>query len=179
MPIGIIASLSICTILYIVVSLILTGIVPYNQLGVKNPVAFALQYIQQDWIVGITTVSLVMLYGQTRLFYAISCDGLLPQILSRVNKKTKTPIINIWITATMVSFFAGFIPLNKLAELTNIGTLFAFMIVSIGIVILRKKQPELPRAFRVPLVPWIPTFAVLFCGYLALQLHGLFLLYGS
>ncbi|MDH4424714.1 MULTISPECIES: amino acid permease [Bacillus] len=179
MPIGIIASLTICTILYIVVSLVLTGIVPYDQLGVKNPVAFALQYIQQDWvagfislgaITGITTVLLVMLYGQTRLFYAISRDGLLPKAFSRVNKKTKTPVINSWITATMVSFFAGFVPLSKLAELTNIGTLFAFIVVSIGVIILRKKQPELPRAFKVPLVPWIPALAVLFCGYLALQL---------
>jgi APA family basic amino acid/polyamine antiporter len=177
-PIGIIASLTICTILYIVVSLVLTGIVPYDQLGVKNPVAFALQYIQQDWvagfislgaITGITTVLLVMLYGQTRLFYAISRDGLLPKAFSRVNKK-QTPVINSWITATMVSFFAGFVPLSKLAELTNIGTLFAFIVVSIGVIILRKKQPELPRAFKVPLVPWIPALSVLFCGYLALQL---------
>ena len=159
--------------------IVLTGIVPYDQLGVKNPVAFALQYIQQDWvagfislgaITGITTVLLVMLYGQTRLFYAISRDGLLPKALSRVNKKTKTPVINSWITATMVAFFAGFVPLSKLAELTNIGTLFAFIVVSIGVIILRKKQPELPRAFKVPLVPWIPALAVLFCGYLALQL---------
>ncbi|OLR27182.1 amino acid permease [Bacillus cereus] len=179
MPIGIIASLTICTILYIVVSLILTGIVPYNQLNVKNPVAFALQYIQQDWvagfisvgaIAGITTVLLVMLYGQTRLFYAISRDGLLPKVLSTIHPKTKTPVHNSWITATMVAIFAGFIPLNELAELTNIGTLFAFIIVSIGIIILRKKQPQLPRTFRVPLVPWIPILAVLFCGYLALQL---------
>ncbi|MEK4677615.1 MULTISPECIES: amino acid permease [Bacillus] len=179
MPIGIIASLTICTILYIVVSLILTGIVPYNQLDVKNPVAFALQYIQQDWIAGfisvgaiagITTVLLVMLYGQTRLFYSISRDGLLPKVLSTIHPKTKTPVHNSWITATMVAIFAGFIPLNELAELTNIGTLFAFIIVSIGIIILRKKQPQLPRAFRVPLVPWVPILAVLFCGYLALQL---------
>ncbi|UIJ69647.1 amino acid permease (plasmid) [Bacillus cereus] len=179
MPIGIIASLTICTILYIVVSLILTGIVPYNQLDVKNPVAFALQYIQQDWIAGfisvgaiagITTVLLVMLYGQTRLFYSISRDGLLPKVLSTIHPKTKTPVHNSWITATMVAIFAGFIPLNELAELTNIGTLFAFIIVSIGIIILRKKQPQLPRAFHVPLVPWVPILAVLFCGYLALQL---------
>lgn len=179
MPIGIIASLTICTILYIVVSLILTGIVPYNQLNVKNPVAFALQYIQQDWIAGfisigaiagITTVLLVMLYGQTRLFYSISRDGLLPKVLSTIHPKTQTPVHNSWITATMVAIFAGFIPLNELAELTNIGTLFAFIVVSIGIIVLRKKYPQLPRAFRVPLVPWIPILAVLFCGYLALQL---------
>jgi len=179
MPIGIIASLTICTILYIVVSLILTGIVPYNQLNVKNPVAFALQYIQQDWaagfislgaITGITTVLLVMLYGQTRLFYAISRDGLLPKVLSTIHPKTKTPVLNSWITATMVALFAGFIPLDELAELTNIGTLFAFIVVSIGIIILRKKHPQLSRTFQVPFVPWVPILAVVFCGYLALQL---------
>lgn len=179
MPIGIIASLAICTILYIVVSLVLTGIVPYNQLDVKNPVAFALQYIHQDWvaglislgaIAGITTVLLVMLYGQTRLFYAMSRDGLLPKAFSRVNKKTQTPVMNSWITAAMVAFFSGFVPLDKLAELTNIGTLFAFIVVSIGVIILRKKQPDLPRAFKVPFVPLLPILAVLFCGYLTLQL---------
>ncbi|HDX9577311.1 TPA: amino acid permease [Bacillus pseudomycoides] len=179
MPIGIIASLAICTILYIVVSLVLTGIVPYNQLDVKNPVAYALQYIHQDWvaglislgaIAGITTVLLVMLYGQSRLFYAMSRDGLLPKAFSRVNKKTQTPVMNSWITAAMVAFFSGFIPLDKLAELTNIGTLFAFIVVSIGVIILRKKQPDLPRAFKVPFVPFVPILAVLFCGYLTLQL---------
>lgn len=179
MPIGIIASLGICTVLYIVVSLILTGIVPYDQLGVKNPVAYALQYIQQDWvagfislgaITGITTVLLVMLYGQTRLFYAISRDGLLPKALSRINQKTQTPVLNSWVTGAMVSFFAGVVPLNRLAELTNIGTLFAFIVVSIGIIVLRKTQPDLKRAFKVPLVPAIPILAILFCGYLVLQL---------
>jgi APA family basic amino acid/polyamine antiporter len=179
MPIGIIASLAVCTVLYIVVSLVLTGIVPYDQLGVKNPVAFALQYIQQDWvagfislgaITGITTVLLVMIYGQTRLFYAISRDGLLPKAFSRVNAKTQTPVWNSWITAGMISVFAGIVPLNKLAELTNIGTLFAFIVVSAGVIILRKTQPDLPRAFKVPLVPWIPILAILFCGYLVLQL---------
>ncbi|MFD3449875.1 amino acid permease [Microbacteriaceae bacterium 4G12] len=179
MPIGIIASLGICTVLYIVVSLVLTGIVPYTKLNVKNPVAFALTYIHQDWvagfislgaIVGITTVLLVMLYGQSRLFYAISRDGLLPKVFSKVNKKTQTPLLNSWLVGVIVSFFAGVLPLNKLAELTNIGTLFAFIVVSIGILVLRKTQPNLKRGFQVPFVPWIPILAVLFCGYLVLQL---------
>jgi APA family basic amino acid/polyamine antiporter len=179
MPIGIIASLAVCTILYIIVSLILTGIVPYDQLNVKNPVAFALNYIHQDWvagfislgaIVGITTVLLVMLYGQSRLFYAISRDGLLPKVFSRVNSKTQTPIVNSWLIAAVVAFFAGVLPLNKLAELTNIGTLFAFITVSIGIVVVRKTQPDLKRGFQVPFVPLIPILAVVFCGYLVLQL---------
>ncbi|UQD51145.1 amino acid permease [Bacillus methanolicus] len=179
MPIGIIASLAICTSLYIIVSLILTGIVPYKQLGVKNPVAFALNYINQDWvagfisvgaIAGITTVLLVMMYGQTRLFYAISRDGLLPKVFSRIDKKKQTPVINSWLTCLVVSFFAGVIPLSKLAELTNIGTLFAFMTVSVGILYLRKANISSRKGFKVPLVPWIPILAFLFCGYLSLQL---------
>ncbi|MFB3169453.1 amino acid permease [Neobacillus sp. 179-C4.2 HS] len=179
MPIGIIASLMVCTILYIVVSAILTGIVPYTELGVKNPVAFALNYINQDWvagfislgaITGITTVLLVMVYGQSRLFYAISRDGLLPKVFSKVDKKRQTPIVNSWITCVLVAFFAGVLPLNKLAELVNIGTLFAFMTVSIGILYLRKNKQAPTTGFRVPFVPWIPILAFIFCGYLALQL---------
>lgn len=179
MPIGIIASLLVCTTLYIVVSAILTGIVPYTDLGVKNPVAFALNYINQDWvagfislgaITGITTVLLVMVYGQSRLFYAISRDGLLPKVFSKVDKKKQTPIVNSWITCVLVAFFAGVLPLNKLAELVNIGTLFAFMTVSIGILYLRKNKQAPTTGFRVPFVPLIPILAFLFCGYLALQL---------
>lgn len=179
MPIGIIASLAVCTVLYIIVSLVLTGIVPYDQLSVKNPVAFALQYIHQDWvagfislgaITGITTVLLVLIYGQTRLFFAISRDGLLPKALSKVNQETQTPMFGSWITGVMVAFFAGIVPLNRLAELTNIGTLFAFIIVSLGIIALRRTHPNLKRAFQVPFVPVIPILAVLFCTYLVFQL---------
>ncbi|KNH22606.1 amino acid permease [Priestia megaterium] len=183
MPIGIIASLAICTVLYIVVSLILTGIVPYTELNVKNPVAFALSYINQDWvagfislgaIVGITTVLLVMMYGQTRLFYAISRDGLLPKPFSKISEKKQTPVVNTWITCLLVSIFSGLVPLGRLAELTNIGTLFAFMTVSIGILYLRKsKQTSESAGFRVPFVPVIPILAFVFCLYLALQLPKL------
>jgi APA family basic amino acid/polyamine antiporter len=179
MPIGIIASLLVCTVLYIIVSAILTGIVPYQQLDVKNPVAFALNYIHQDWaagfislgaIAGITTVLLVMIYGQTRLFYAISRDGLLPKVFSKVDKKKQTPVFNSWITCLLVSIFAGLVPLNKLAELTNIGTLFAFMTVAVGILYLRKNKQAPTTGFRVPFVPWVPILAFVFCGYLTLQL---------
>lgn len=165
--------------MYIAVSLVLTGIVPYDQLGVKNPVAFALNYIQQDWvagfislgaITGITTVLLVMMYGQTRLFYAISRDGLLPKVFSRVSSVRQVPFVNTWLTGLLVAFFAGVVPLNKLAELTNIGTLFAFIVVSMGVLVLRKTQPDLKRAFKTPLVPLVPLLAVAFCGYLVLQL---------
>jgi APA family basic amino acid/polyamine antiporter len=182
MPIGIIASLLVCTVLYIIVSAILTGVVPYTELDVKNPVAFALNYIHQDWaagfismgaIAGITTVLLVMVYGQTRLFYAISRDGMLPKVFSKVDKQTQTPVVNTWITCILVSIFAGLVPLGRLAELTNIGTLFAFMTVSIGILYLRKIQGAPTSGFKVPFVPWIPILAFIFCGYLALQLPSL------
>ncbi|WML57538.1 amino acid permease [Neobacillus sp. PS2-9] len=179
MPIGIIASLLVCTVLYIIVSAILTGIVPYQLLDVKNPVSFALNYIHQDWvagfislgaIAGITTVLLVMLYGQSRLFYAISRDGLLPKVFSKVDKKKQAPTVNSWITCLLVSFFAGLVPLGRLAELVNMGTLFAFMTVSIGILYLRKNKQAPKTGFRVPFVPYIPILAFVFCGYLALQL---------
>jgi len=181
MPIGIIASLLICTFLYIVVSLILTGIVPFHMLDVKNPVAFGIQFIHQDWaaglislgaIIGITTVLMVMMYGQTRLFYAISRDGLLPKPLSKINKKTQTPVINTWTTCVIVSIFAGLVPLDKLAELTNIGTLSAFVVVSIGVIVLRKTQPNLKRAFKVPFVPVIPILSAIMCFYLMTQLSA-------
>jgi len=179
MPIGIIASLLVCTVLYICVSAILTGIVPYQLLDVKNPVAFALTYIHQDWvaglislgaIAGITTVLLVMLYGQTRLFYAISRDGLLPKVFHKVDRKRQTPMVNSWITCLLVSIFAGLVPLGRLAELVNMGTLLAFMTVSVGILFLRKNKLAPKTGFKVPFVPYIPILAFLFCGYLALQL---------
>ncbi|MBM7692167.1 APA family basic amino acid/polyamine antiporter [Peribacillus deserti] len=181
LPIGIISALAICTTLYIAVSLILTGIVPFNMLNVKDPVAFALQFIGQDWaagfislgaMVGITTVLIVMMFGQTRLFFAMSRDGLLPKRLSTVHPKTKVPLASTWGTGILVALFAGFVPLDKLAELTSIGTLFAFATVSLGIAVLRKTQPELKRGFKTPWVPLIPALAVIFCFYLMLQLSS-------
>jgi basic amino acid/polyamine antiporter, APA family len=179
MPIGIIASLIVCTVLYIVVSLILTGIVPYKLLDVSAPVAFALSYIHQDWaagiislgaIGGITTVLLVMLYGQTRVFFAMSRDGLLPKIFSNVHPKHKTPFVSTWLTGIVVAVVAGVTPINTVAELVNIGTLSAFVLVSIGVIILRKTQPDLPRSFRVPWVPLIPILSAAFCLFLMFQL---------
>ncbi|WP_026679527.1 amino acid permease [Fictibacillus gelatini] len=181
LPIGIISALSICTILYIIVSLILTGIVPFQKLGVKDPVAFALQFIHQDWaagfislgaIVGITTVLIVMMFGQTRLFYSISRDGLLPKRLSNVHPKRKVPMTSTWVTGLLVSAFAGLVPLDKLAELTNIGTLFAFSAVSLGVAVLRKTRPDIKRGFKTPWVPFIPALAVIFCVYLMFQLQA-------
>ncbi len=182
MPIGIISSLLVCTILYIAVSLTLTGIVPYKLLNVKNPVAFALSYVNQDWvagfislgaIVGITTVLLVMMYGQARMFFAMSRDGLLPELFSHVHPRTQVPQKSTLVVAALVATFGGLLPLSSLAQLTNIGTLFAFILVSIGLVVLRRTHPQLPRAFRVPFVPLVPLLAVLFCGYLVFNLPTL------
>ncbi|ASJ55745.1 amino acid permease [Brevibacillus formosus] len=182
MPIGIISSLVVCTILYIAVSLTLTGIVPYKLLNVKNPVAFALSYVNQDWvagfislgaIVGITTVLLVMMYGQARMFFAMSRDGLLPELFSHVHPRTQVPQKSTLVVAALVATFGGLLPLSSLAQLTNIGTLFAFILVSIGLVVLRRTHPQLPRAFRVPFVPLVPLLAVLFCGYLVFNLPTL------
>ena len=181
LPIGIISALAICTILYIAVSLILTGMVPFNMLNVKDPVAFALQFIGQDWaagfislgaIVGITTVLIVMMFGQSRLFFAVSRDGLLPKGLSSVHPKTKVPLASTWVTGILVALLAGFVPLDKLAELTSIGTLFAFATVSLGVAVLRKTRPDLKRGFKTPWVPVIPALAVIFCVYLMLQLSS-------
>ncbi|WP_066300175.1 amino acid permease [Bacillus sp. FJAT-29937] len=181
LPIGIISALAICTVLYIVVSLVLTGIVPFDLLNVKDPVAFGLQYINQDWaagfislgaIVGITTVLIVMMFGQSRLFYSISRDGLLPKALSAVHPKTKVPLKSTWVTGILVAALAGLVPLDKLAELTSIGTLFAFTAVSLGVAVLRKTRPDLKRGFKTPWVPVIPALAVIFCVYLMLQLSA-------
>jgi APA family basic amino acid/polyamine antiporter len=117
-----------------------------------------------------TTVLLVLLYAQTRLFFAMSRDGLLPKTMSKVDSVKKAPIINTWITGVLVAIFVGFIPLHRLAELVNIGTLFAYLVVSVGVLVLRKTQPELPRAFKVPFVPFIPIISMLFCGYLMFNL---------
>ncbi len=182
LPIGIITSLAVCTVLYIIVSLILTGIVPYQMLDVSDPVAFALEFVHLNgmaWIIslgaitGITTVLLVMMYGQSRLLYAMSRDGLLSPVFSKVSGKSQTPAVGTWIASIIIAFFAGFIPLGKLAELTNIGTLFAFAVVSIGVIVLRRTQPDLKRGFRVPFVPLIPILSAIGCVYLMLQLQGL------
>ncbi|WP_232700057.1 amino acid permease [Brevibacillus daliensis] len=179
MPIGIIGSLLICTLLYIVVSLVLTGIVPYTSLDVSDPVSYAMEIIQQDWVAGIislgaitgmTTVILVMAFGGTRLLYALSRDGLLPKSMSQLHKKYKTPVKNTWMFAVVVAFFAGFIPLAKLTELVNMGTLLAFTAVSIGIIYLRKDKNIPSGGFKVPFFPTLPIISFLLCLFLITQL---------
>jgi len=173
LPIGIIGSLAICTILYVVVAAIMTGIVPYmNFKGVDHPVSLALQYAGQDWvagfvdlaaILGMSTVILVMAYGQTRILYAMSRDGLLPKKLSEVHPKYGTPYFATWMVGIIFGLIAAVVPLGVLAELVNIGTLAAFSLVSLAVIILRKKRPDLHRAFRCPGVPVVPALAIIFC----------------
>ncbi|CAM5196733.1 Amino acid/polyamine/organocation transporter (APC superfamily) OS=Ureibacillus acetophenoni OX=614649 GN=SAMN05877842_105132 PE=4 SV=1 [Ureibacillus acetophenoni] len=179
MPIGIIGSLFICTLLYVAVSLVLTGIVSYTQLNVTDSVSFALQLVNQDWISGIIsvgavtgmmTVILVMIFGGTRLLYALGRDGLLPKIMSELNRKHQTPVKNTWIFAILIAFCAGFIPLGTLAELVNMGTLIAFIIVSIGVIFLRKNKNMPTGGFKVPLFPIIPILSFVACVFLILQL---------
>lgn len=181
MPIGILSSLGVCMVLYIAVSVVLTGMVPYTELNVGDPVAFALRFVHQNWvagfvslgaILGITTVLFVMMYGQTRLFFAISRDGLLPKSIAKLTKKSKTPVFSILLTWVMATVFSALIPLDELAELVNIGTLFAFIVVSIGVVVLRVKRPDVKRNFKVPFVHVIPFLAVLSCGFLMINLSG-------
>ena len=175
LPIGIISSLAVCTVLYIVVSLVLTGMVPFQNLNVSDPVSFALRYVDQNMIAGLisvgaiagmTTVLLVLLFGQTRLLFAISRDGLLPQALSKINAKTQTPVRSTWMVGSIIAVFTGFIPLDRLANLTSIGTLFAFLVVSLGVIALRRTHPTLKRGFTVPWVPLIPLLSAATCGYL-------------
>jgi len=179
MPIGIIGSILICTVLYIVVSLVLTGMVPYSQLNVSDPVSYVMQLVHQDWIAGIIslgavigmmTVILVMSYGGTRLLYALGRDGLLPKSMAELSPKYKTPVKNTWIYAILVAFCAGFLPLSKLTELVNMGTLVAFTIVSIGVIFLRKNKNIPSGGFKVPFFPFIPILSFLMCLFLISQL---------
>lgn len=173
LPIGIIGSLAVCTILYVVVAAIMTGIVPFpNFKGVDHPVSLALQYAGQDWvagfvdlaaILGMSTVILVMAYGQTRILFAMSRDGLLPAKLSTVHPKYGTPYFATWMVGIIFGLIAAVVPLDVLAELVNIGTLAAFSLVSVAVIILRKKRPDLHRAFRCPGVPVVPALAIIFC----------------
>jgi APA family basic amino acid/polyamine antiporter len=173
LPIGIIGSLAICAVLYVTVAAIMTGIVPYQKfLGVDHPVSLALQYAGENWvagfvdlgaILGMTTVILVMAYGQTRTLFAMSRDGLLPRKFSTIHPKYGTPFFATWMVGIIFGLIAGLVPLGVLAELINIGTLAAFSLVSIAVIVLRKKRPDLPRAFRCPGVPAVPLLAVAFC----------------
>lgn len=173
LPIGIIGSLIVCAVLYVAVAAVMTGIVPFMEFkGVDHPVSLALQKAGENWIagfvdlaaiLGMSTVILVMAYGQTRILFAMSRDGLLPSRLSKVNPKYGTPFFATWLVGIIFGLIAAVVPLGVLAELVNIGTLAAFTLVSVAVMVLRKKRPDLPRAFRCPGVPVIPILAIVFC----------------
>ncbi len=179
LPIGILGSLVICTILYILVSQIMTGIVPYTDLNQPAPMAYVFQAIGQNWaaglvsigaICGLTSVIMILMLGQSRVAFAMSRDNLLPRYFARSHPRFRTPYRITILTGVGVAIIAAFVDLSRLAELVNIGTLFAFCLVSMGVIVLRRTQPDLRRAFRTPLVPFIPILATLFCLYLMVSL---------
>lgn len=181
LPIGILASLFVCTLLYIAVAAVLTGMVPARLIDLKAPLAsaFVLRGVNfVAWIVsfgavaGLTSVLLVLLLGQSRIFYAISRDGLLPGAFSKVHPRFRTPYIPTTLTGIVVGITAAFLPIQEIAELTNIGTLFAFVLVCLGVWILRRIEPSIRRPFRTPLVPVVPILGVVFCTYLMASLPG-------
>jgi APA family basic amino acid/polyamine antiporter len=174
MPIGILGSLSVSTVLYILVAIVLTGIVSYTTLNVSDPVAVGVDAMGQGmfWlrpivkiaaIAGLSSVILVMLLGQPRIFYAMSKDGLLPPVFSKVHPRFKTPYFSTILTGIVAMVLAGVLPISILGELVSIGTLLAFAIVCISIVVLRKTKPDLERPFRTPWVPLIPILGALIC----------------
>lgn len=180
-PIGIMVSLVVCTLIYIVVSALLTGIVHYSLLNVGSPVAEALLLIGHraiggiiaaGAIAGLTTVILVMFYGLTRICLAISRDGLLPTKLATIHPNTHTPITIILITGLLTASIAGLAPINRAAELVNIGTLTAFTFVCGGVVVFRFTHPTILRPFKLPFSPIIPLLGVISCLYLMLNLPG-------
>ncbi|HWF78468.1 MAG TPA: amino acid permease [Caulobacteraceae bacterium] len=181
MPIGILGALLICTILYIATCAVLVGIVPYAMLDGPAPIATAVNQIGIGWfaivvklgaIAGLSSVMLVLLYGQTRIFYTMSHDGLLPSQLAVVHKRFKTPWINTIIVGVVAAFSAGFLSLDTLSEVTNVGTLAAFTIVCGTVIYLRVTHPAMARPFRTPLYPVVPILGMLMCLTLLMSLMG-------
>ncbi len=181
MPIGILGSLSISTILYILVAAVLTGVVSYTMLNVADPIAVGVDAMGNGlfWlrpiikiaaIAGLSSVILVMMLGQPRIFYSMSKDGLLPPIFSKVHNKFKTPYISQILTGSVALVLAGILPINILGELVSIGTLLAFTIVCIGVIVLRWKKPDIERPFKTP---WVPLIPILGAGTCALQMYSL------
>jgi APA family basic amino acid/polyamine antiporter len=175
LPIGIIASLTVCTILYVIVAGLLTGIAHYSTLNNPSPVAQAMLdlgfnkfagVIAFGAIAGLTTVMLVVYYGQTRILLAMSRDGLIPSTFARINPSTKTPVRIILTTGVILATIAGFAPISVVAEMANIGTLAAFVAVCIGVIVLRYKRPDLHRPFKTPFMPVLPIVGVLGCFWL-------------
>jgi len=174
MPKGILYSLLVCTILYVIVAAVMTGIVPYEQLNVAAPIALAIDstggtlswlapWIKVGAIAGLSSVILVMLMGQPRIFFSMSRDGLLPPVFSKVHHKFHTPHVTTILTGSVAAVIAGLFPIGLLGELVSIGTLLAFVIVCLGIIVLRRTRPEMHRPFRTPMVPLVPILGAVIC----------------
>lgn len=187
MPFGIIMSLVICTVLYIALSAVLTGMAPWQQLGTPEPMITALQLadgppallnasrfiVALGAVIAMGSVLLVFQLGQPRIFFSMSRDGLLPRFFSKLHPRYRTPYVGTIITGTFVATFAAFANIAEVVELTNIGTLFAFVLVSAGVIFLRRVEPDRPRPFRVPLVPLTPLISIAACLYLMFQLPAI------
>jgi APA family basic amino acid/polyamine antiporter len=179
LPFGILVSLALCTVLYIAVAVVLIGIVPYTKLNVADPIAVGIEATGLTWfspvvkvsaLFGLFSTMLVQLLGQTRIFFSMSRDGLLPAMFGRVHPRFRTPYMSTWLTGIAVAIAAGLLPLSTLSQLVSMGTLLAFTLACVGIVILRRTAPALERPFRTPGMPWVPAFGALAC---VAQMFGL------
>ena len=179
MPIGILGSLAICTVLYVLVCLVLTGLISYTKLNVSAPVSVAIGVtpltflkvaVDVGAIAGLTSVILVMLLGQSRVFYSMASDGLLPQVFSTMHPRFRTPYFSN-LLFMLFACVAGFTPISVLGHLTSCGTLLAFNIVCVGVLVLRRTDPDRPRAFRTPYSPYIPVAGIIVCSALMLSLE--------
>jgi len=180
LPIGIIGSLGICALLYILVAVVMMGMVPFNLLNTASPIGFALQYVGAKWafailsigaIAGLTSVTLVNLYTNSRTLFAISRDGLLPKIFSNVSSKSKVPIFSTLFIGIIATFFAGFFSLSNIFEIVNLVMLISFIVIAATVILLRKQEPELERPFKCPLVPILPVLLIILSILLILQLN--------
>jgi APA family basic amino acid/polyamine antiporter len=180
MPIGILASLAICTVLYILMAMVITGLAPYASLNNPAPVATALQsqpalaWLRQ-WVnvgvaVGLGSTILALLYGQSRIFYSMARDGLLPPIFAKVNPKTRTPAAGTIVVSLLAALAGGLFPIKILGELVSMGTLLAFVLICVGVLYLRVKHPELPRRFKTPLIWLTAPLGAVGCAYLVANL---------
>jgi APA family basic amino acid/polyamine antiporter len=172
MPIGILVSLVVCTILYVAVAIVLTGIVHYSKLNVASPLAVGIDATGLTWLspvikvsalLGMFSTMLVQLIGQTRIFYTMSRDGLLPPIFSRVHPRFRTPHVSTILTGLVISIAAGLLPISVLGQLVSMGTLLAFVLACTGILVLRRTAPDAARPFRTPWMPWVPILGALSC----------------
>ncbi|HZY80868.1 MAG TPA: amino acid permease [Cyclobacteriaceae bacterium] len=186
MPIGILGSLFFCTILYILFSWVLTGVAPWQEFlkaGKEASVAYAIDtympgygwlstFITIAILAGFSSVILVMLLGQSRVFYSMANDGLMPKVFAELHPKHRTPFKSNWILLGFVAIFGGFVPVDVAGDLTSFGTLFAFVLVCVAVWIMRVKSPEVPRAFKTPWVPFVPIMGILICTLLIITLDG-------